>query len=107
MTWTKHRDESLPYALEFGAELADGETLEQLPSPTVVVTLNGVDKTAEVLDGTPEVQGTAVVWMAAAGVNGTQLQGAYIVKASVTTSSGRILVHTEELVISRRGDARV
>lgn len=107
MSWTKHRDEVIHYSLDFANELATGEALTG--TPTVTVTLNGVDKTSEVVEsGTPLVQGTAVVFTAKAGETGEQLEGTYVVKGAVATDAtpARTLVHTETLTIARTGDAR-
>lgn len=104
MSWTAHRDEVIAYSLEFGDELATGESLSG--TPTVTVTLNGVDKTSEVVSsGSAGVQSSAVTFTKKAGGAGEQLEGTYVVKAAVATSSSRTLVHTETLIITRTGDA--
>ncbi len=107
MSWTKHRDEEQNYGLSFAAELNSGEALTG--TPTVVVTLNGVDKTSEVVEeGSPGQDGSVITFTAKAGETGDQLEGADVVKGKCATDSTppRTLVHTEDLEITRKGDVR-
>jgi hypothetical protein len=108
MSWSKHRDEKQNYGLSFSAELNDGEALDG--TPTVTVTLNGVDRTSEVVEGgSPGQDGTNITFTAkTAAADDEQLEGTYVVKGVCATDStpARTLVHTEELAITRTGDAR-
>lgn len=89
-------------AFDFTRELDDGETLMSAPAPTVTCEWHSGpadEQAATRITGAPQISGGLVVQSATGGLPGTT----YLLRCTVTTSSGRKLVIPGLLPFARLG----
>ena len=88
-TGKKDPGESVPLPFDFAKDLSAGETLTGTPTISITLYSGAADPNmSAMLSGMPQISGTEVLQMVTAGVLGNQ----YDIKATCSTSTGRVLV---------------